>query len=133
VTVFVDTSAFIALLVPEDQNHAGAGNAWRELVRRDEEIVTTNYVVVEAGSILQSRFGSSALRRLVDGVLPLVTVELVDAETHTAGLDSALLSTRTGPSIVDCVSFAMMRKLGIRTAFAFDPHFGDQGFELLPD
>jgi len=30
------------------------------------------------------------------------------------------------------VSFATMRARGIRTALSLDPHFREQGFELLP-
>ena len=33
---------------------------------------------------------------------------------------------------VDCVSFSVMRRLGVRDAFAFDAHFGEQGFTCLP-
>ncbi len=35
-------------------------------------------------------------------------------------------------SLVDCCSFESMRRRGIRTAFAYDAHFAQQGFELLP-
>ena len=33
-------------------------------------------------------------------------------------------------SLVDCASFEVMRRSGIRTAFAFDPHFGEFGYEI---
>ena len=83
-SVFVDTSAFISLLVAEDQNHQRAAATWRDLVARDELLVTTNYVAVETCSILHKRFGSTALRKLVGGALSVVSVEFVDLETHTA-------------------------------------------------
>ena len=31
-----------------------------------------------------------------------------------------------------CVSFEMMRLLGLDTAFTFDAHFADQGFRCIP-
>ena len=34
-------------------------------------------------------------------------------------------------SLVDAVSFEVMRAEGVRSAFAFDPHFEIAGFELL--
>ncbi len=35
-------------------------------------------------------------------------------------------------SFTDCLSFALMRREGIRRAFAFDRHFEAAGFELWP-
>ena len=35
------------------------------------------------------------------------------------------------PGIVDYVSFAVMRRLGIRQAFTNDRHFQEAGFETL--
>jgi len=32
---------------------------------------------------------------------------------------------------VDCVSFELMRRLGLARAFCFDSHFDEQGFETI--
>jgi uncharacterized protein len=42
-----------------------------------------------------------------------------------------LAAARRNLSLVDCVSFELMRRLGIRRVFCFDPHFAEQGFELV--
>lgn len=126
--VFIDTSAFIALLVPKDENHAAAAAVWRDLVTREVPLVTTNYVVIETCAVLHRRFGAAAARKFVEDAVPSLTVEWVGAEMHDAGVSNSLLSARRGPSVVDCVSFAAMRKLGINAFFAFDPHFAEQGF-----
>lgn len=34
--------------------------------------------------------------------------------------------------LVCCVSFDIMRQLGIKSLFAFDRHFKEQGFECIP-
>lgn len=38
-----------------------------------------------------------------------------------------LTANRRNLSLVDCVSFAAMRKLNIQYYFAFDKHFEEQG------
>jgi predicted nucleic acid-binding protein len=35
-------------------------------------------------------------------------------------------------SLVDCISFQTMREYGAPTAFCFDPHFREQGFDTIP-
>jgi predicted nucleic acid-binding protein len=37
---------------------------------------------------------------------------------------------RRGLSLVDCTSFAIMRRQAITRAFHFDRHFQEQGFEF---
>jgi len=46
--------------------------------------------------------------------------------------DANLSAGRHNLSLVDCVSFEMMRTLGIKTAFTFDAHFKEQDFTILP-
>jgi predicted nucleic acid-binding protein len=43
-----------------------------------------------------------------------------------------LLAARLQLSLVDCVSFEIMRREGLRAAFALDDHFAGSGFELVP-
>jgi len=35
-------------------------------------------------------------------------------------------------SFFDCVGFAVMKRLGIKTAFTFDKHFEEAGFKVEP-
>jgi predicted nucleic acid-binding protein len=51
------------------------------------------------------------------------------ALVEKCALVSLLAAGRKKLSLVDCVSFGIMREAGIRKAFAFDRHFTEQGFE----
>ena len=62
----------------------------------------------------------------------LYAVMDADDGNHRAGVASVLAANQRRLSLVDCVSFEVMRRLGIREAFAFDAHFADQGFRCLP-
>lgn len=130
-TVFVDTSAFFGLLNEHDASHAAAQDALERLSDDEERLVTHNYVVVECIALTQRRLGLAAVGALRDGLLPLVRQLWVDRELHDQALAATLAAGRRDVSLVDRVSFEVMRRHGLRRAFAFDGDFADQGFELV--
>ena len=132
-TVLVDTSAFLALLDASDHRR-GAAVAWLEARRADgTELLTHEYVVVETIALVQRRLGLAALRRFVDDLLPIAEVVWVDPAVHSEALESLLASGSRSVSLVDRVSFLVMRRRGIGTAFAFDDDFTREGFRVIPD
>ena len=100
-SVFVDTSALLAVLDAGDAQHPHARAAWETLLQQDEPLLTTSYVLVETFA-------------------------------HRLGVTALVAASRRQLSLVDCVSFATMRELGLDAAFAFDRDFADQGFRTLP-
>ena len=51
---------------------------------------------------------------------------------HRAAVAAVLASARRNLSLVDCASFEVMRRRGLRTAFTLDRHFAEQGFAVVP-
>ena len=94
--------------------------------------MTTNYIIVESYALVQSRLGMKALRALAEEVLPAISLEWVTSEDHNAAALAVLAANRRNLSFVDCTSFRVMRRLGLRSAFAFDRQFRQQGFQVLP-
>jgi predicted nucleic acid-binding protein len=131
-SIFVDTSALFAVLDADDRNHEPAKQAWMNLIAEGTELVCTNYTLVEAFALVQRRLGMEAVRVLQEDVAPLLHVEWIDEGTHAAGAAALLTAARRQLSLVDCVSFTVMRQLGIKRAFTFDEHFAEQGFERVP-
>ena len=127
-SVFVDTSALIALLDAEDPAHGVCREAWRHAVLEAEGLVTTDYVVLEAVAVAQRRWGLDAVRTLVDEYLPLIEVGSVSTEDRAGALSALLTASRRRLSLVDCVSFTVMRRLGIRECLGPDGRFEEQGF-----
>jgi predicted nucleic acid-binding protein len=62
---------------------------------------------------------------------PLIDVVWVDEALHEKGLDLLLERRKRTLSLVDTVSFIVMRERGIEEAFVFDPHFEQEGFSLV--
>ncbi len=130
--IFVDTSAFYALLDRDDANHQKAKKIWPSIVNPENTLVTTNYIVVESFALLQHRLGIEALRGFQEDILPLINIEFIDSGIHRSAVSALLAASKRKLSLVDCVSFEIMRSLGMKTAFAFDPHFKEQGFNTIP-
>jgi predicted nucleic acid-binding protein len=130
-SVFADTSALFALLDADDASHSRATAAWASIAAKRESLVTTNYVMVETIALVQRRLGVKALRALRQEIMPVMLVEWVREADHQAGLDAVIAAARKDLSLVDCVNFALMRRMGIRRCFAFDAHFKEMGFEPL--
>lgn len=131
-TVFVDTSAFYAVLDRDDANHPAAKEAWATLLREAATLLTTNYVLLETTALLQHRIGVAAARSFHEDMVPLLQVDWIAAEGHRAGMEAMLAAGRKKLSLVDCVSFQTMRQYGVRAAFCFDAHFREQGFLTKP-
>ena len=129
-SVFVDTSAFYAVLDRDDANHGRAADIWARILPA-AKLVTHNYAVVETMALVQRRLGFAAVRTFVQDVLPLAEVVWVTEATHRAGTEAMLASGRKDLSLVDCVSFITMRGLELDTAFCFDADFRRQGFLML--
>lgn len=131
-TTFVDTSALIALLDGSETKHAACARAWTKLLADDESLVTSSYVLVETYALAQRRLGIDAVRTLTTDYVPLLAVDWIDETVHGAGLASLLTANRRELSLVDCVSFEIMRRRDISKAFTLDADFAKQGFNVTP-
>ena len=131
-SLFVDTSAIIALLDGNQQRHHAVWAAWEEAIRSGRPLLTSNYVVVETLALVQQRMSMDAVRALAEVFFPLMKTHFVSPELHAAATSALLVGGKRWLSLVDCTSFELMRQCGVTEALALDPGFADQGFGLLP-
>lgn len=127
--VFVDTSAIYATLDRDDANHAAATAALRRLRKGRAEPLVTNFIVAETHALLLGRLGADIARRwLVANAWP---IERVTVEDESAAYDIISEHTDKTYSFTDATSFAVMRRLHLRSVLAFDRHFAQFGFEMV--
>jgi predicted nucleic acid-binding protein len=131
VSIYGDTSAFVTVLDAADPNHEAAKLIWQDLVEGETPIVSSNYVIAETSAVVQRQLGMGAARAFHEGICPWLDVAWVDEGLHRAGVEAMLGAGRRRLSLVDCVSFELMRRYGIGRAFCFDPHFQEAGFESV--
>ena len=128
--ILVDTSALVALVEPDDSYHTQAAR-WVSSIS-PELLVTHNYIAVEAASLVQRRLGVRAARELLTTWLSVLDVRWVTREIHDVAVADLCGGAKANVSLVDWVSFEVMRREGINTAFAFDRDFARQGFRVVP-
>jgi predicted nucleic acid-binding protein len=130
--LLVDTGALLALMLRNDQHHRRAVRFVRE--HPEARFVLTDLILAEVVTRLRARADAQAAanagRSLLDG--RRYEVLFVDARLVTSGLARMEQFADKRLSLTDCVSFEIMDRLGLTTAFAFDTDFRDCGYHLQP-
>jgi uncharacterized protein len=127
---FADTGIFLALHHRLDQHHKDAVSLWPTL---EKPVHTSNLVLVELAKLLGQRVG---YRYAADQVANLYSAREVKVlfSTRLDELDAIRWMRKFADQRIgftDCVSFAIMRRHKIRTAFTFDRHFRLAGFHVI--
>jgi predicted nucleic acid-binding protein len=130
--IFVDTGAWFATFVPRDSDHSAACT-W--LDQNTKPLVTSDYIIDELLTLLRIR--GEGLRALPAGHALLseaiARIEWVSQQDVRIGWDYFSQHQDKGWSFTDCVSRAVINRLQIRVAFAFDKHFRQFGdLEVVP-
>jgi predicted nucleic acid-binding protein len=128
-TVFADTSYFVAAIVPCDQWYGEASSANRRGLR----LVTSSLVINETVSLLQRRGQLSVALEFLQQTRAAqdITIVYVDAPLPSEAWDLFQRYAGSGANAPDCASFAIMRRFSIKMAFTFDEHFRRAGFDIL--
>ncbi len=127
--VLVDTSAVYALLDRDDAEHAAAKSRLRALKRTRAEPILTNFLVAESHALLLARLGADVARAWLLG--NVWAVERVTEADEAKAREIIREYTDKSFSYTDAVSFAVMERLAVKRAFAFDRHFQQYGIELV--
>ena len=133
--IFVDTSFFVALLDPRDKNHPRAQEAFAEFDGRrlSDLLLTTNNVVLETITVARYEAGHRLAVRAGEMLYgeKLARLHRTTAEEEKAAFEYLKKYADKEYSAVDCLSFVVMEKLGIREVLAFDSDFGHR-FVMRP-
>lgn len=130
--VFVDSGAYYGLFDSRDDTHQEARAIAQRLASERMHLFTSNFVIAETYSLALNRLGRSLavtfLRDIDAGSTTIISVEHADEQRAR---EIIYQYDDKDYSLVDAISFAIMERLSIDTAFAFDRHFQRYGFTLL--
>lgn len=133
VKLLADTGALLALFNPRDEFHPQA----RKFVRVAEKtrFVVTELIVSETVTRLRARADAARAADVGAALLNSRRYEMlfVDTPLIEAGLADLRRFSDKRLSLVDAVSFAVIRALALDGAFTFDRDFRDCGFSVYPE
>src|SRR5262245_3041266 len=127
--LFLDTVSLVALWNKDDQWHQAAEAAYQSLLTAGRDSVSTSYVLAEFGNAASRRSfrpGLEHLRKSLEAAGRLIFPTVTDWQEAWAAFNRY---EGNSAGLVDCISFVVMRRLGIRQVFSNDQHFQAAGFE----
>jgi predicted nucleic acid-binding protein len=128
--IFVDTGFVIALINQRDQYHQQAS----ELANRFEgyPLLVTDGVLLEIGNALVRNYKKEAIE-IIEQFFDSDEVEVVRLTPQLFDQAFSLYKMYEDKEwgLVDCISFAVMRAVGVSQALTFDRHFVQAGFQVL--
>lgn len=131
--IFLDTSFLVAYAISRDSKHADALALSKTF--STGALVTSTLVLGETWTSLRRRIGHARTRGWIDAVRALEhsRIERIDPVLEDQAWAWLGVHDERPYSFVDATSFALMRKLRIKEALAFDGDFAAAGFvELRP-
>ena len=129
--IYVDTSAFYALMDRADFYHENAKDLWPSLLEDSINLQTSNYIVSESLNLIQYRLGYKAASIWYKDIVGVLNVHWVDRATHQRAYELWMSLGRHQYSLIDCISFVIMHQNQIEKAFCFKRSYNEQGFKLL--
>jgi uncharacterized protein len=133
--VFVDTSAFVALVDRRDRNHHPAKELLASLGSRRLPLVTSTDVADEVITLARMKLGHDPAVQVGHAILESRWCKLLEVEADVRAQAWNLFVRYADQtfSFTDCTSFALMHRLELDQAFTFDRRdFGAAGFTALP-
>lgn len=132
-SLFVDTSFFKAYADIKDDFHPEALQIFQRLKEEKAQLITSNYILDETFTVIRSKCGldlAKEFKKILEQFEADLKIMRVLVTDEVNAWDF-FLQNWSDLSFTDCVSFAMMKRLDIRTAVSFDNHFERAGYKLI--
>jgi predicted nucleic acid-binding protein len=132
--IYIDTGAFLARHLSNDQYHYQANTFWDLIRKKQEKCVTSNFVLDETFTLLGRRAGYSFAAQRAKNIYASELIDILrpsrEVELEAIGIFEKYSDHRL--SFTDCVSFILMKIKNIKRVFTFDHHFHLAGFQIYP-
>jgi predicted nucleic acid-binding protein len=130
--VFVDTSAWYALIDAKDPYHL---DILDNLQRNQHNLLTSNYIVDETITLLRYKIGWKYAQQFGEQIYSGQLAQCVHLTESDERLAWDIFERYRDKvfSFTDCTSFSLMKRLQLSTAITLDSDFKIFGFHCLPN
>ena len=131
--ILIDTGAFLARYIAQDQFHAQSLRLWDRLEKRGGRFFTSNFILNETLTLLARRVGYEFAAEKAQIFFSSTALSILrpSEEEESMAIHFFRKYADQEVSFTDCLSFALMRRKNIEEVFSFDRHFEIAGFKIL--
>jgi predicted nucleic acid-binding protein len=128
--LFADTSYFVAVLSEGDEFHRRALEWSANFLG---QLFTTEYILVELGNAFSRSKVRAKVEPYIRDIVAAQATNLIPASLRLFSRGLTLYGQRPDKawSLVDCISFVVMKERHITDALTSDRHFEQAGFKAL--
>jgi predicted nucleic acid-binding protein len=128
--VFIDSSAFYALLDRSDRHHDAARPVFADVAREHRPLATSNLIVAETYVLLRRGLGHAIATRWLASLDLNLLFHTESDHQPTCTILARYEDKRF--SYTDAASFVLMERFEIPTALTFDSDFRQYGLAAIP-
>ena len=131
--IFIDTGAFLARYIQADQFHKKANALWAKIEKKEMKCYTSNFVLNELATLLFRRTGADFAEIRMMNIYSSTRIEILRPikEEEMTAINLMKKYSEHEISYTDCISFCLMKKNKLNTAFTFDEHFSYAVFHFF--
>lgn len=136
--IFVDTSAWIALVDESDRHHREAKAYYEQQIRQmGVELITSDYIIDETLTLIRYRMGMLFAQRFWNSIEQARSQNIlrtiwVGQKTWQEAVALFFRYADQRFSFTDCTSFALLSQEPVDAVFSFDRDFVVAGFLTEP-
>lgn len=130
--IFVDTSYVLALVNTSDEFHSKA-KTLKNLTAHANLLITTEAILLEIGNALSKPIFRQKCTDIIKGFYETENIKVVPVTTALIKEGLEFFDKRHDKEwgLVDCISFIVMKRYGVKHALAADDHYVQAGFKAL--
>lgn len=133
--IYVDTSAWFALLYQGDKHHQRISKLYDLLLNNNNVLYTSNMIVGETFTLMRYRITGQSTAAfyylsIIKSSLRINKIN-VDEDIEDMAVDILEKYREHKFSYVDASSFAVMEKYNLKYALTLDNHFSIAGFSII--